>query len=109
VQGILQTVHIYPAELSTPRTTAPARCAEILEIQVSADSLPEEVNLKKGDTVIIEGVIHDSNVSTDLRLSGVNAAYHYREGGKDRTVFLVRLDDARISAMENPPAVPQNE
>lgn len=103
IRGIRSTVGLYLAEDSASRTD---KCAEILEIEVSTDGLPGATNLKAGDEVSVEGTIGNSSESTNRRMSGVNAAYHYREGGKNRTVFLVRLDDARVSPAEKSPAVP---
>jgi hypothetical protein len=106
IEGIRSTVGLYLSEDPASRT---AKCAEIVEIVVSTDSLPRGTSFKAGDKVIVEGTIGNSSGSTNRRLFGVNAAYHYREGGKNRTVFLVRLEDALVSATEISPAVPQKE
>ena len=99
VQGVSQTAHLYPAEFPGTTTTGKsARYAEVLELEVPAASLPAQATLGSGDTVVVEGTIGSLNDPSSLRSYGVSAACHYREGGRNRTVFLVRLEDAKVIA-----------
>jgi hypothetical protein len=88
------------------RNVKNTRRAEVLVVRVPKTSIPEGLTINAGDEVVVEGRIGDANESTNLELSGVNAAYHYHAGDPDagddyvlrkgRTVFIVALEDAKV-------------
>jgi len=70
--------------------------AEVVELEVPKQSLPDGLEIKAGDELVVEGRVGDANQSDNLQLSGVNTAYHYCVDGKGRTVFVVVFDDAEV-------------
>jgi hypothetical protein len=97
VWGIGGIVAVGPKqpEAQKLKATRP-RQAEVESLQVPKESVPEGLTVREGDELVVEGTIGDANHSTNLELSGVNAAYHYFVNGKGRTVFVVALEDAKV-------------
>ena len=95
--GIGQTVGIVPDQFP-PNTvrTGKLKQAEVFSVDVRKDTLPRGSDLRMGETVVIEGTIDDDAESTNRSGRGIQAAYHYRELGKDRTVYIVCLADVKV-------------
>ena len=99
--GIGHTVGIVPDQFP-PNTvrTGKLKQAEVFSVDVRKDTLPRGSDLRMGETVVIEGTIDDAAESTNRRGRGIQAAYHYRELGKDRTVYIVCLEDVKLFRQE---------
>ena len=101
IWGIRQTVGIVPEQFP-PNTVRTGRLkqAEVFRVRIPKDSLPRRSDFKIGETIVIEGRIGDAAESTYRNGTGIQAAYHYRAFGKDRTVYIVGLEDVTIFKQE---------
>jgi hypothetical protein len=90
----------------TPKQSKKQKHARVLWISTRSTGISkrsEELNLKKGSKICLEGVIGDARKRPRFFFNGVNAVYHLRsdDDDEDSTAFIIGFDKVTIRPIRN--------